>query len=81
MRLLRWLRQDRLRLRNPRADQDLDLPDVALVQSRQLAQLAPRVMPELIVARGVVDLVLKDAGEPADNAKLRGAFEQRALRL
>jgi hypothetical protein len=50
VRRLRWLRQHRLGLGNPRADQALDRPDVARTQAAQLAQLAPRVMPKRVAA-------------------------------
>jgi len=33
-------------------------------------------MPELVAARGAVEFVLKDAGEPADDAQLRAALER-----
>jgi hypothetical protein len=36
-------------------------------------------MPELIAGMHAVDLVLKNAGEASDDAKLRTAFEQRTL--
>jgi hypothetical protein len=61
------------------SDQGLDLPDVAPDQSPQLAQLAPRVLPELIAARRIVYLVLQNACEPCDDTEHGTALDQRAL--
>ena len=55
------LRGDRHpRLRNPLCQHGLDGQDIALSQSAELAQLAPRIIPELITARRVVEFVLKE---------------------
>jgi hypothetical protein len=59
--------------------QQLDLPDVALIQPTQLAEFAPCIVPKLVAVRGVFNLVLKGSGEPADGAHLRVAFQQDAL--
>ena len=37
-------------------------------------------MPELIAARGDINLILKNSGEPADDAESVAAPDQRALR-
>jgi hypothetical protein len=70
-----WL----LRFWNPFGQHGFNLPDVALIQSPQLAQLTACVAPELIAARRVVEFVLRDSGEPADDAERGLAFDQGAL--
>ncbi|HKD74995.1 MAG TPA: hypothetical protein VKB76_05845 [Ktedonobacterales bacterium] len=59
--------------------QQLDLPDVALIQPTQHAKFSPCIVPKLVAVRGGFNLVLKDSGEPADGAALRVAFQQDAL--
>jgi hypothetical protein len=59
-----------LRLRNPRADHDLDLPNVALAQAPQLAQFLSHLMPEGIAGGDAVDLVFEDAVKPCDHAEV-----------
>jgi hypothetical protein len=50
-------------------------PMSRLIQSPQLAQLTACVVPELIAARRVVEFVLKDSGEPADDAERGLTFD------
>ena len=65
--------------RGMRAPIMIYLPDIALIQSPQLAQLAPCVVPETDRGPRGCRSHPPESGKPCDNAQLRAALEQHAL--